>query len=83
MRKSVLSRSRAETCEPVNPFQMIVNLQTAPNVTDDPVLLAEALPDLKVRTDLYSLYTDGGFGSPAGRGRDPGRIAHHSCLLDK
>jgi hypothetical protein len=55
----------AETCEPVNPFQLILNLQTAPNVTDDPVLLAEALPDLKVRTDLYALYTDGGFGSPA------------------
>jgi hypothetical protein len=55
----------AETCEPVNPFQLIVNLQTAPNVTDDPVLLAEALPDLKVRTDLHTLYTDGGFCSPA------------------
>jgi hypothetical protein len=55
----------AETCEPVNQFQLIVNLQTAPNVTDDPLLLAAALPDLKVRTNLYALYTDGGFGSPA------------------
>jgi hypothetical protein len=27
-------------------------------------LLVEALPDLKKRTDLDTLYTDGGFGSP-------------------
>jgi hypothetical protein len=53
-----------ETCEPENPFQLITKVQTAPNVTDDSQLLAEALPSLKERTDLDTLYTDGGFGGP-------------------
>jgi len=38
--------------------------QTAPNCTDDSQLLAEVLPNLKARTDLEMLYTDGGFGGP-------------------
>ena len=38
--------------------------QTAPNSTDDSQLLAEALPNLKERTDLKTLYSDGGFGGP-------------------
>jgi hypothetical protein len=51
-----------ETCEPENPFQLITKTQTAPNCTDDSQLLAEALPNLAERTDLNTLYTDGGFG---------------------
>lgn len=53
-----------ETCNPDNPFQLITKVQTAPNTTDDSQLLAEALPNLKARTDLDDLYTDGGFGGP-------------------
>jgi len=58
------SANLTETCEPENPFQLITKTQTAPNCTDDSQLLAEALPNLKERTDLKTLYTDGGFGGP-------------------
>jgi len=58
------SANLTETCEPENPFQLITKTQTAPNCTDDSQLLAEVLPNLKERTDLQTLYTDGGFGGP-------------------
>jgi cation transport regulator ChaB len=54
----------AETCHPDNPFQLVVNMQTAPNSTDDPQLLVEATPSLKQRTNLTDMNTDGGYGSP-------------------
>jgi len=62
----------SETCDPENPsadsdhppLQLITKVQIAPNTTDDSQLLAEALPDLKARTDLDTLYTDGGHGGP-------------------
>ena len=53
----------AETCDPENPVQLITQVQVAPNVTDDSQLLHEALPNLKARTALETLYTDGGYGS--------------------
>jgi hypothetical protein len=56
------SANLTETCAPGNPFQLITKTQTAPNCTDDSQLLAEALPNLKERTDLDILYADGGFG---------------------
>jgi len=55
----------AETCDPENDVQLITSVQVAPNNQDDAQLLADALPDLKQRTNLEELYTDGGFGSPA------------------
>ncbi|MEJ2362880.1 MAG: CHASE2 domain-containing protein, partial [Gammaproteobacteria bacterium] len=58
------SANLTETCEPENPFQLITKTQTAPNCTDDSQLLAEALPNLKERTDLERLYSDGGYGGP-------------------
>jgi len=54
-----------ETCDPENPFQLITKVQVEANHTDDPLLLLAALPNLKQRTHLETLYTDGGFGSPA------------------
>lgn len=54
----------AETCHPDNPFQLIVEVQTQPNTTDDAAMLAESLPRLKQRTDLAEMYTDGGYNSP-------------------
>jgi len=54
----------SETCDPENPFQLITKVQTASNVTDDSQLLAEALPNLKERTGLETIYTDGGHGGP-------------------
>lgn len=53
-----------ETFDPDNELQLITNVQVAPNIVDDTQLLAEALPELKERTDLDTLYTDGGYGSP-------------------
>lgn len=53
-----------ETCNPENQVQLITKVQVAPNNVDDPTLLIEALPDLAERTQLKTLYTDGGFGSP-------------------
>jgi hypothetical protein len=53
----------AETCDPENPFQLITKVQVAPNSVDDTKLLLQALPDLAQRTDLDTLYTDGGYGS--------------------
>ena len=53
-----------ETCDPSNPFQLIVAVQAESNTTDDSVLLTAALPDLVERTDVSEIYTDGGYNSP-------------------
>jgi hypothetical protein len=53
-----------ETCDPANDLQLITKVQVDANHTDDAVLLVEALSNLKERTDLETLYTDGGYGSP-------------------
>jgi hypothetical protein len=50
-----------ETCDPRNPFQLIVKVQSAPNITEDTTLLEEALPELKDRTAVHTLYNDAGF----------------------
>ena len=55
----------SETCDPANPFQLITKVQAAPNHTDDPLLLLAALPNLVERTNLETLYTDGGYGGKA------------------
>ena len=53
-----------ETCDPENSLQLVTKVQVSANPTDDAELLVEALPNLKERTDLDTLYTDGGYGSP-------------------
>jgi hypothetical protein len=53
-----------ETCDPENELQLVTKVQVAPNNVDDTRLLDEALPELKARTELEMLYTDGGYGSP-------------------
>jgi hypothetical protein len=53
-----------ETCHPENEFQLIVKVQTESNNTDDAAMLDEALPELKERTDVDEMYTDGGYNSP-------------------
>ena len=52
-----------ETCDPDNELQLITKVQVASNHTEDAKMLVEALPGLKERTDLDTLYTDGGYGS--------------------
>lgn len=53
-----------ETCNPENELQIILKAQVAPNNTDDTQLLVEALPELKHRTDLDTLHTDGAYTGP-------------------
>jgi hypothetical protein len=53
-----------ETCDADNPFQLIVDVRTASNTTDDTELLRDALPTLLERTEVNTLHTDGGFGGP-------------------
>jgi hypothetical protein len=52
-----------ETCDPENEIQLITKVQVAPNNVDDGQLLAEALPNLKERTAVETMITDGGYGS--------------------
>ena len=54
----------AETCHPDNPLQLIAKVQTESNNTDDAAMLAETLPDLKKRTGVNEMNTDGGYNSP-------------------
>jgi ABC-type transporter MlaC component len=54
----------SETCDPDNAVQLITKVQVEPNNSDDAQLLAEALPNLTERTDLETIYTDGGHGGP-------------------
>jgi hypothetical protein len=54
----------SETCDPDNAVQLITKVQVAPNTTNDNSLLLEALPDLKERTGLETLYTDGPYAGP-------------------
>jgi len=51
-----------ETCDPENKLQLITKVQLAPNNTDDDQFLAEALPNLKERTEVDEMNTDGGYG---------------------
>jgi len=52
-----------ETCDPENSLQLVTKVQVASNHAEDAEMLVEALPNLKERTDLDTLYTDGGYGS--------------------
>jgi hypothetical protein len=54
-----------ETCDPANELQLITKVQVAPNNVDDTQLLAEALPNLKERTGVETMITDGGYGGEA------------------
>lgn len=54
----------SETCDPDNAVQLITKVQVAPNNTNDTTLLLPALPDLKERTGLDTLYTDGPYAGP-------------------
>jgi len=54
----------SETCDTENDVQLVTDIQVAPNNVDDTQLLEESLPNLVERTDLNTLFTDGGYGSP-------------------
>jgi hypothetical protein len=50
-----------ETCDPENSLQLIVKVQTASNTKEDAAFLRDALPELKRRTEVHTVYTDAGF----------------------
>jgi len=52
-----------ETCDPQNEVQLITKVQVACNHTEDSHLLKAALPNLKERTQLDTLITDGAYPS--------------------
>jgi hypothetical protein len=52
-----------ESCGSQNPFQLIVKMQSAPNITEDTTFLEQAIPELKNRTAVQMLYNDGGYCS--------------------
>jgi hypothetical protein len=53
----------SETCDRQNAVQPNTQVHVAPNNTDDSTLLAQVLEDLKARTGVETLFTDGGYGS--------------------
>lgn len=53
-----------ETCDPENEFQLITKVQVTPNNVEDTTLLLDAMDNLKERTELKTLYTDGAYGGP-------------------
>ena len=54
----------SETCDPSNDFQLILMTQSAPNVEEDTTFLKAALPELKERTDVDTLYNDARYCGP-------------------
>lgn len=68
----------SETCDPANDLQLITAVQVAPNTAEDDALLAAALGELKQRTGLDTLYTDGGYGGPVS---DPSLCAQQVTLI--
>lgn len=51
----------AETCHPDNPVQLLTDISLHTNNTPDETILVERIPDLKERTGLDQLITDGGY----------------------
>ena len=54
-----------ETCDPENDLQLVLKVQVEPNTCEDAQMLADALPELKKRTDVNKMHTDGGYSSEA------------------
>ena len=66
-----------ETCNKENKFQLITKAQVAPNITDDETLLVEATKELKERTEIKEIYTDGGYtGEAADKITEENNIEH-------
>jgi hypothetical protein len=51
----------AETCHPDNPVQMLTDISLFTNNTTDETIVIKRIPDLKERTGLDQLITDGGY----------------------
>ncbi|MDD5701412.1 MAG: transposase [Dehalococcoidales bacterium] len=62
-----------ETCHPDNPVQLLTDISLHTNNTADETILVERIPDLKERTGLDQLITDGGYS---------GEKAESACQLE-
>jgi Transposase DDE domain/Transposase domain (DUF772) len=51
----------AETCAPDNPVQLLTDISVYPNMVSDDVILAERIPEIKERTGVEEMITDGGY----------------------
>jgi hypothetical protein len=51
----------AETCAPENKVQLLTDISVYPNMTADEVILSERIPEIKERTGVEELITDGGY----------------------
>jgi hypothetical protein len=67
-----------ETCDPENALQLITAVQLESNNTDDDQLLKDVLPELAQRTDVQTIYTDGGYG---GKQSGPSLTEHQIELI--
>jgi hypothetical protein len=51
----------AETCDPKNPVQLLTDISVHTNNTADDTILTERLPEIKERTGVEQMITDGGY----------------------
>lgn len=51
----------AETCAPDNPVQLLTDISVHPNIVSDEVILAERISEIKERTGVEEMITDGGY----------------------
>jgi hypothetical protein len=54
----------AETCDEKNKVQLIVEVAVESNSVDDAQMLADAVDGLAERTDVTTIYADGGYNGP-------------------
>ena len=53
-----------ETCDEANKVQLIVDVDVEPNSADDGQMLVDSVEELTQRTEVKTLYTDGGYNGP-------------------
>jgi len=51
----------SETCAPENPVQLLTDVSVHPNIVADDVILAERVPEIKARTGVEEMITDGNY----------------------
>lgn len=51
----------AETCHPDNPVQLLTDISLYPNNTPDDTMLSERISQIKDRTEVAQMITDGGY----------------------
>lgn len=64
----------AETCAPENRVQLLTDVSVYPNTAADDVILADRLPQLKVRTGLEELIIDANYS---------GKKSEAACSIEK